>query len=173
MLTYTTLTIVILTSIWAAVDSNRLQISASKKDYSWNNGSLSWLLCCFLLWIISFPYYLFTRAKVLRQRGAGSSAVTSLLGTGAVIAVLLCIAAPFLGWQRLPVDKLRERVSESIQTTWNNNPASQNIRLKSLTLVHLTGDEYSGLVVVDVSGREEQHDVEVNYDGRKFAWKLK
>jgi heme/copper-type cytochrome/quinol oxidase subunit 2 len=174
MLTYTTFAIVILTSIWAGVDSHRLQISSTNKPYSWNNGFLSWLLCCLLLWIIAFPVYLFKRAKTLKERGtqSSSSTLTSLLGALAVIAVLLCIAAPFLGWQRLSVDELRDQVSTSIQNTWRNNPTTQNVRLKSLSLVHRNGNEYSGLVVADVSGKEEQHSVEVTYDGMNFMWKI-
>jgi hypothetical protein len=99
--------------------------------------------------------------------------LTSLLGALAVIAVLFCIAAPFLGWQRLSVDDLRDQVSASIQSTWHNNPATQNIRLKSLSLVHRNGNEYSGLVVADVSGKEEQHSVDVTSDGKTFMWKIK
>src|SRR5205085_253131 len=99
MLVYVTYIIVILTSIWAGVDSHRLQISSSKKAYSWNNGSLSWLLCCLLIWIIAFPAYLFKRAKTLKERGTPSnSALISLLGAFAGVTVILCIAAPFIGW---------------------------------------------------------------------------
>ena len=99
MLTYTTYVIVILTSTWTGIDSHHLQISSSKKPYSWNNGSLSWLFCCLLIWIIAFPAYLFKRAKALKERGTQSSnsTLTSLLGALAVIAVLFCIVEPFLG----------------------------------------------------------------------------
>jgi hypothetical protein len=44
--------------------------------------------------------------------------------------------------------------------------------LKSLSLVHESGDEYSGVVVADVSGKEEQHKVDVNYDGKMLRWKI-
>ncbi len=174
MLTYALYAIVILTTIWTAVDSHRLQISSSKKPYSFNSGSFSWLLGCILLWIIVFPVYLFKRARTLKERGTQSSNSTliSLLGTGAVAATLLCIAGLFLGWQRLSVDELRDQVSTSIQSTWGSNPATQSIRLKSLSLIHRNGNEYSGLLVADVSGKEEQHSVDVTYDGKNLMWKI-
>jgi hypothetical protein len=174
MLTYITFAIVAMTSVWAGVDAHRNKIPSGKKPYSGSNA-VSWFLCCLLLWIISFPVYLFKRAKTLKERKeASSTSITiSLLGTLSIVAVLLCIAAPFLGWQRLSVDELRDRVSTSIQSTWHNNPATQNIRLKSLSLVHKNGNEYGGLVVADVSGNEEQHTVDVTYDGKTFIWEVR
>jgi hypothetical protein len=169
---YTTFGIVILTSLWAGVDSHRLKVPASNKPYTLGNGSLSWLFCCLLLWIIAFPAYLFKRAKTLKERGMGSGS-TSLLGTFAIVAVVLCVASPFLGWERLSVDELREQVGASIQGTWKSDPASQNYRLKSITLVHRAGNEYTGGIVVNVSGSEEQHSIDVTYDGKSFSWQIK
>jgi len=173
MFTYLTFAIVVITSIWAGVDAHRNKIPSGKKLFSGGN-SVSWLLCCLLLWIVSFPVYLFKRAKTLKERNeaSGASSAISLLGSLSIVAALLCIAAPFLGWQRLSDDALRDQVSTSIQSTWHKNPAQKNIRLKSLSLVHRGGNEYSGLVVADVSGRDEQHAVDVTYDGKTFRWKI-
>ena len=173
MLTYITVAIVAITSIWAAADAHRYKIPSGKKPYS-GGDAFSWLLCCLLLWILSFPVYLFKRAKTFKERNERSraSATVSLLGSLSIVAVLLCIAAPFLGWQRLSVDDLRDQVSTSIQSTWHNKLATQNVRLKSLSLVHQSGNEYRGVVVADVSGKEEQHTVDVTYDGKTFSWKL-
>ncbi len=175
MLTYIiTLAIVAITSVWAGADARRNKIPFERKPYYWGSA-VSWLLWCLLCWIISFPVYLFQRAKTLRERNeaSGPSTKTSLLGSLSIVAVLLCIAAGFLGWERLSVDELRDQVSTSIQSTWHENPATQNFRLKSLSLVRRNGNEYNGLLVADVSGTEEQYDVDVTYDGKTIIWQTK
>jgi hypothetical protein len=173
-LTYAICAIVALTSIWVGFDSHRLRISSSKKPYSWNSGFLAWFSACLLLWIIVFPVYLLKRAKILKERGtqSPSSTWTSLLGTMAIIAAVLCIAAPFLGWTRLSIDDLRDQVSTKIQSTWSSDPTTQNVKLKSLILVQRSGNEYTGLLIADVSGKEEQHIIDVTYDGTNILWRM-
>jgi hypothetical protein len=171
-LTYAVFAIVILTSVWAGFDSHRLQISSSKKPYTWNNGFLAWLVCCLMIWIIAFPAYLFKRAKTLRERGESSARGVSLVGGAVVIVAILCIAAPFLGWVRMSEEELRTEVSASIEQTWRSNKRTANIRLKNLSLVHQDGDNYRGVVVADVAGVEEQHALEVTYDGVNLGWKI-
>jgi len=61
--------IVIGTSIWAGYDSYLNKIPTdNKKPYSVVNGAVVWVLVCILLWIVAFPYYIYKRAKTLKNR---------------------------------------------------------------------------------------------------------
>ena len=173
MLTSITIATCVLTSFLVAADAHRNKIPNGKQPYS-AMTPVYWLLGCLALWIVVFPTYLFRRAKTIKARNeaSGASTAISLVGGLAVVAMLLCLAAPFLGWERLSDNDLRDQVGKSIQSYWQNNPATQNIRLKSLTLVHQNGNEYSGFVVSDVSGKEERHVVDVTCDGKSFMWKI-
>ncbi|HEX8465731.1 MAG TPA: hypothetical protein VF627_14035 [Abditibacterium sp.] len=62
------LLIVLITTIWMGLDARSHQISVDKKPYGLNNGALAWFLTGLLLWIITFPYYLWKRAVVLGAR---------------------------------------------------------------------------------------------------------
>jgi hypothetical protein len=60
--------VVLLTTIWVAIDSWANKIACSKGPYSLANGALVWVPACVLLWIAAFPYYLVRRSTVLRDR---------------------------------------------------------------------------------------------------------
>jgi hypothetical protein len=53
---------VILTSLWAAVDSSRLQLRRYKSGISY--GPVVLFFACALLWIVGFPWYLSMRHKI-------------------------------------------------------------------------------------------------------------
>ena len=56
------------TSIWVAIDSKLNRITSDNKPYSFMNGAFVWFSFCILFWIITFPYYLVRRSKLLAQR---------------------------------------------------------------------------------------------------------
>lgn len=61
--------IVFATSFWAAYDSHKNKISiAANQPYSFNTGWLAWLITCLLLWLFTFPYYLYRRYQVLNNK---------------------------------------------------------------------------------------------------------
>lgn len=164
--------IVGITSVWTAFDSHRLRISSSKKPYTWNNGSLSWLLSCLLLWIAAFPSYLTKRAKTLRERNSSSGSV-SWIGVFLMVIALACTAAQFFGLERLSVDQLRDQVRTNIETKLKENPVTQNVRIKDFTLIHRGGNDYTGILVADSDAGEERLPIEVTYDGENFVLKFK
>lgn len=53
---------VILTSIWVAFDSSRIELRRYKSGISY--GPVVLLFACLLLWIVSFPWYLTMRNKI-------------------------------------------------------------------------------------------------------------
>jgi len=164
-LTFISIAIVVGTSIWVAVDAHHNKIGS---------GGVGWFFGCILLWIVVFPTYLFSRAKTLRERGVASSSTpaVSFVGALCIVAVVGCFAAPFLGWERLSDDDLRDQVVASIKEKWSETAATRDLRVKSLTLVRRAGNEYSGILTADNLGREEQYSVDVTYDGKNFMWKL-
>ena len=58
------LIIVIVSSAWMAGDSAKLKLSIDGKPYGTNNGQWAWFLSGLLLWIATFPYYLYKRSQV-------------------------------------------------------------------------------------------------------------
>lgn len=61
--------IVIGSSIWVGYDSNLNKIPTdNKKPYSIGNGAIAWAFVCILLWIVAFPYYIYKRAQILKNR---------------------------------------------------------------------------------------------------------
>ena len=167
--------ILILTDIWLVIDSARLRVAFNpKQPYTALNGPVGWVICCVVLWVVVFPRYLYQRARVLKERGhyAGASAAVTWVGAVLVLLAVVCTAAPFLVPTPSLTERLRDTVNASIQRTYQSNPAQKNIRVKSLSLAHETGDLYKGILVADVSGSEEQHVVEVNYDGKGIKWQI-
>lgn len=62
------------TTIWMTIDARIHRIAVDKKPYGLNNGALAWFLTALLLWIITFPYYLWKRSLVMNQRRISSGA---------------------------------------------------------------------------------------------------
>lgn len=58
----------LLTTLWMAIDAKTHRIPVDKKPYNINNGALAWFGSGILLWIITFPYYLWKRAAVMNAR---------------------------------------------------------------------------------------------------------
>ena len=50
------------TSLWAALDSSKIQLKRYKSGISY--GPLVLFLACALLWIVGFPWYLVMRHKI-------------------------------------------------------------------------------------------------------------
>ena len=61
--------VVIGTTIWMGYDSARHRIAVDSKPYTANNGAPAWVLSGLLLWIATFPFYLYKRSAAL-ARGA-------------------------------------------------------------------------------------------------------
>ena len=55
--------IILVTSIWAAVDASNLQAY----KYKGHNGAFGTFFACLLFWIVCFPYYLVKRKSLLNQ----------------------------------------------------------------------------------------------------------
>lgn len=62
------LSLMMATTIWMAVDAKAHQIAIDKKTYGLNNGALAWLFSALLLWICTFPYYLWKRSLWMNDR---------------------------------------------------------------------------------------------------------
>jgi len=50
------------TSLWAALDSSKIQLKRYKSGISY--GPVVLFLACALLWIVGFPWYLIVRYKI-------------------------------------------------------------------------------------------------------------
>ncbi len=50
------------TSLWAALDSSKIQLKRYKSGISY--GPLVLFVACALLWIVGFPWYLIMRYKI-------------------------------------------------------------------------------------------------------------
>ncbi len=56
--------IIVASTIWVAVDANKLGMRRGRLHGGvLDMGVASWTICCFFLWIVSFPCYLVARSK--------------------------------------------------------------------------------------------------------------
>jgi hypothetical protein len=61
--------VIILTTVWVGVDAHKLGVKRGKLGGGVVDMSvLSWVVCCFFLWIVSFPCYLVARSKYQAMR---------------------------------------------------------------------------------------------------------
>ena len=60
--------IVVVSSLWVAIDSKKNKIPSYGEDYTLNTGAVTWLIGCLLLWIFAFPSYLYRRHQFLCKR---------------------------------------------------------------------------------------------------------
>jgi hypothetical protein len=66
---------VIGTTVWVGFDSSAHKVSmSSKKLYAPGTGTM-WVICCLLLWIVTFPWYLVRRSRTLRHSALDSRQV--------------------------------------------------------------------------------------------------
>lgn len=63
--------VVIVSTIWMAMDSSKNQITTDGKAYAFGNGAFVWVIAAVLLWILAFPYYLYKRGQQMRHRHPG------------------------------------------------------------------------------------------------------
>jgi len=69
---------VLATSLWAAIDSRKLQLRRYQSGISYGPSVI--FIACALLWIVGFPWYLIMRHKiktgtaVLKEQGATGTA---------------------------------------------------------------------------------------------------
>ena len=56
------ITILILSSIWAGIDSSKIELKKYKSGISY--GPIVLTILCLALWIVAFPWYLVVRSKI-------------------------------------------------------------------------------------------------------------
>jgi hypothetical protein len=54
--------LILLSSIWAGIDSSKIELKKYKSGISY--GPIVLTILCILLWIVAFPWYLVVRAKI-------------------------------------------------------------------------------------------------------------
>jgi hypothetical protein len=75
---------ILATSLWAAIDSSRIQLRRYKSGIS--SSPIVLFVGCALLWIVGFPWYLIMRQKIkagtatLKDQAAQPNAAASLSG---------------------------------------------------------------------------------------------
>ena len=62
LITILPITIFILSSIWAGIDSSKIELKKYKSGISY--GPIVITILCLALWIVAFPWYLVVRAKI-------------------------------------------------------------------------------------------------------------
>tara|TARA_B100000745_G_C19819580_1_gene270613 strand:- start:53 stop:343 length:291 start_codon:yes stop_codon:yes gene_type:complete len=53
---------ILLSSIWAGIDSSKIELKKYKSGIAY--GPIVLAILCILLWIVAFPWYLVVRAKI-------------------------------------------------------------------------------------------------------------
>jgi hypothetical protein len=173
--------ILLLTTIWVGIDAHLNRIPTGNKPYSGGSAVL-WVVMCIVLWIAAFPVYLVKRAKTLQERNpaAGAPVVASIVGGLSIVIVMLCIVGTIIwgtgiqtaGDQRLSDTELAKQVRQAIEGKWRENPASQTVRMKDVTLSRMGGNDYTGIVTAEISGQEKRFPLRVTYDGQHFSFEV-
>jgi putative oligomerization/nucleic acid binding protein len=59
---------VLFSSVWVARDAKANRIPISGNNYDLNTGAVAWFISCIVLWIATFPYYIYRRNALLAER---------------------------------------------------------------------------------------------------------
>lgn len=82
-------------------------------------------------------------------------------------AVIACIT---MSSCKVSTEQLTKEVKQHMIEEYQKD--GSNIEVKDLTLIHKSGNDYSGIAVLESDGEELKCDVEVVYDGDSFQWKV-
>ncbi|MDR2971291.1 MAG: hypothetical protein LBU83_05095 [Bacteroidales bacterium] len=86
----------------------------------------------------------------------------------------ICISIMFVAMFsscKLSTEQLAKEVKISMQETWKEEGIT-GIRIKDFTLVHESGNKYSGLLTTIEDGGEYKYTVNVIYDGNNMKWEI-
>ena len=72
---------------------------------------------------------------------------------------------------KLSTEELAKEVRISIQETLNEQ-GTTGISIKDFTLVHESGNKYSGILTTIEDGYEYKYTVNVIYDGNNMKWEI-
>jgi len=92
---------------------------------------------------------------------------------GIVILLAVGLALFFVMMpSKVKINKLEAEVASDFQDRLKNNPETQAVQVKSVQLVHTSGNNYKGLIEAQNSGGKLfKIEIEVTCDGRNFMWK--
>ena len=73
---YLSSVVIVITAIWAAVDSSKIQLKRYRSGISY--GPVVLFLGFLLLWVIAFPWYLIVRHKIMTGKAVLKDGVTNV-----------------------------------------------------------------------------------------------
>ncbi len=72
---------IVLSAVWVLVDAKRIGRKKGRLKGFADMGPWGWFFACLLLWIVSFPLYLFKRRQLLMgsdEKGGSTQKVTAI-----------------------------------------------------------------------------------------------
>jgi hypothetical protein len=160
------------TSIWVLCDAKAIGVKKGQVKGIANMGPWGWFFACLLLWIICFPWYLVKRSEYLRVNEKQPNPLVTRVGFGAYAVALIVVALVIAGSLRLGTGDLQQEVQANIAETFAKDPDTAGVKVRSLQLVHRSGNQYNGLLEVSSGGQSAQLSVDVTYDGNSFMWRI-
>lgn len=89
------------------------------------------------------------------------------------VLALILIATFLTGCPNMvSTEDLAEEVEQHIRETWATDPNLKTAKIKSFSLVHKGGKQYSGVLEASHYGQNLNLSVDVVYDGERFIWKI-
>lgn len=94
---------------------------------------------------------------------------------GFIVFAIQCalLILMFTGDIKMSTADLQTQVEESIRAKLAKEPATAEIQVKLLALVHKNGNQYEGIVEISAGGETKQFTVDVTYDGKQFMWQIR
>lgn len=134
---------------------------------------VNWALGILFLMIVFLPLYLFKRPGFLRTNGHKPNKVPSIAVGALIVAIITLSAFPSLLEMRMSTSELEAEVWQDIINEYAADSETKDYKIKSVWLVHKSGNEYVGRIVAIIDNEEEAGDVFVTYDGEQYLWEVK
>jgi hypothetical protein len=158
---------IIASAICIGVDASQWGITGRDSDGKRQTGAVGWAVGSALMWIIGYPAYMFRRTK------AGASRL-GLLG---IFAAIIFVATPYAATairntsgSGATTAQLEAEVLSQVRAKLASQPGTLFVRVSKVSLVHETGNKYSGLVEGTDGGATFTNTISVTFDGTNILW---
>ena len=67
---------------------------------------------------------------------------------------------------------MSENVKPLILAEWHKQPELRGTTIQDITLVHKSGNMYTGIINATINGESDRLILEITHDGKNFIWQV-
>lgn len=114
---------------------------------------------------------IFLKEKYGNNYSKKSWGVPLLAGAGALaLWILVNIVIP--EQKGIDIKTMAENVKPLILAEWHKQPELRGTTIQDITLVHKSGNMYTGIINATINGESDRLILEITHDGKNFIWQV-